>query len=109
MAPGWSTRETVIVEPDCATENVSEEVSLPYQLALLTVDGHVFAVPISTAFEPPAALVPTVTSVTPMRQQFTFTGGTQRTKPTGVALGHRMRVLECMRTECIITVGGTKA
>jgi hypothetical protein len=40
--------------------------------------------------------------VTTVRQQFTFTGGTQRTKPTGVALGHRMRVLACMRTECII-------
>ena len=56
---------TVIVEPDCATENVSGQVSLVSQLAMLTVDGHVCVVPIDTAFEPPAVLLPTAASVHP--------------------------------------------
>ncbi len=60
-----SVRVTVIIEPDCATENVSGQVSLPYQLSLLTLDGHVFVVPISTIFDPVKILLPTVTSVHP--------------------------------------------
>ena len=61
-----SVRVTVIAEPDCATENVSGQVSLPYQLSLLTLDGHVFVVPISMIiFDPVKILLPTVTSVHP--------------------------------------------
>jgi hypothetical protein len=44
---------------------VSGQVSLPYQLSLLTLDGHVFNVPISTIFDPVKILLPTVTSVHP--------------------------------------------
>ncbi len=35
------------------------------RLAMLTVDGHACVVPIDTAFDPPAVLLPTVASVHP--------------------------------------------
>ncbi len=52
-----SVRVTVIFLPDCTTENVSTCVSVPNQLLLLTVAGHVCnAESIIAAFDPPALL-----------------------------------------------------
>lgn len=49
--PGQSVRETVIVLPDCTTENVSACWSLPHQLFLLTMEGHIFGESITIVFD----------------------------------------------------------